>query len=330
MPRVSVLVLLLLLAVSGLALAQEPMEGDAPVVFDPVVAPLVQPDVDDFIADPLPDGVEPAALAVSAYTEVTSALSVVSVAPRYRVNEWLQARVRVPWVLQRKFNYFGHEATGSGLGDVSVDLAYRRALDAGRQRLEFMASVKLPTGDDENEDDDGYAVPLGTGTVDLVARGMYARHAQDYGLLASAMFRRNSANDVTVEYPSTVPGEMVRSTTSTTNANQFVGSVFGRYRADAKLWLHLGASITVTGQGKSETETVDPASGTSTSAFDLEQGSTLVDLFPGVSYQLGLFQPYVGARIPVSTSFDNGLLTEDRDTAIVFQVSYNPTRFLAD
>lgn len=329
MPRILVFVLLLLPALSGLALAQDGHGGEeGPVFFDPVVAPLVQPDLDDFIADD--PSLDPAAptgsVSVAAYTEVSDKLSVISLAPRLRLTDHLRARVRVPWILERKLDYFGQEATGSGLGDLSVDLSYRRVLDAGRQRLEFTASVKLPTGDDENVDDNDNPVPLGTGTVDLLARGVYARQTRNVGLLVSALYRHNTGNEVITESPSADPSQMVRYTTTTTNANQFVGAAFGRYRASEKLWVHLGAAITMTGSGESETETDDPVGGTSTSSFDLEQGSTLLDLFPGVSYSLGLVQPYLGLRIPVATSYDSDFLLEERDTAVVLQITYSPTR----
>jgi len=332
MPRVSVLALVLLLVVfSQQALAQhDEFHGEeGPVVFDPAMAPMVQPELDDFIADdPAADPADVAGpLSMAAYTEVSDKLSVISVAPRFRLTRDLRIRVRLPWVLQRKLEYFEHEATASGLGDISADLSYRRRLGDGRQRLAFTGSVKLPTGDDENVDDDGYSVPLGTGSVDLIARGQYARRTQTVGLLVSALYRLNTANEVITEWPSSDPTQMVRMTTRTTNANQFVGAAFGRYRASEKLWVHLGAAITVTGSGETETETVDPVTGTTTSGpFDLEQGSTLLDFFPGVSYSLGLVQPYLGLRIPVATSYDNEFVEESRDTAVVLQVTYSPTR----
>lgn len=337
MPRVSVLafMLLLLVAFSQPALAQQ--EGDyhgeeGPVAFGPALAPMVQPDLDDFIADdPSTDPAEAAGpLSMSAYTEVSDKLSVISLAPRFRLTDDLRVRVRFPWVLQRKLEYGEHDATASGLGDISADLSYRRNLGGKHQRLEFTASVKLPTGDDENVDDDDYAVPLGTGTVDLIARGQYARQTQTVGLLVSALYRLNSAREVTIEWASADPTQMVRSTTSTTSANQFVGAAFGRYRAGEKIWVHLGAALTMTGNGESETETIDPVTGTTNNSFELEQGSTLLDFFPGVSYSLGLLQPYLGLRIPVATSYDSEIVEESRDTAVVLQVTYSPTRMFGN
>jgi len=335
MPRVSVLALLLLVLFSQQVLAQH---GDyhgeeGPVAFGPALAPMVQPDLDDFIADvPTTDPAEAAGpLSMSAYTEVSDKLSVISLAPRFRLTDDLRVRVRLPWVLQRKLEYFGHDATASGLGDISADLSYRRNLGGRHQRLEFTGSVKLPTGDDEHVDDDGYAVPLGTGTVDLIARGQYARQTKTVGLLVSALYRLNSAREVTTEWASfNDPTQMVRSTTSTTSANQFVGAAFGRYRAGEKVWVHLGAALTMTGNGESETETIDPVTGTTNNSFELEQGSTLLDFFPGVSYSLGLLQPYLGLRIPVATSYDNDFIEESRDTAVVLQVTYSPTRMFGN
>lgn len=323
---------LIILLVTPFAVLAEDGEGHShggPVVFDPAVAPLVQPDVvDDFVADPA-DPAEPAPspFGVSAYTEVTDELSVISLAPRFKVTPWLQAKVRVPWILERKMMYpfpESHEATASGLGDISVDLSYRQTFSGGRQRLDLTGSIKLPTGDDEKMDGDD-RVPLGTGSVDLMARGQYALRGNRYGLLASALFRLNSAGgEVIYDY-----GGGYRDIQTTTNAGQLTGAAFGRYQAADKLWVHLGGAVTMTGDGKQETEYLTPT-GSDTDETDLQQGSLLLDVFPGVSYQVGPLQPYLGMRIPVVTSYDSDLLEEERDTAVVFQVSYNPTRFLGD
>ena len=333
MSRYALMILLATVMLAGTAVAQhdEHGEGDqSSLFFDPAAAPVIQPELDDFIPDtgdaPEAD-VEVSPFGVGGYGEVTGNMSVISVAPRWTINENFRAKVRFPWVLERKLEYFGQEATGSGLGDISVDVSYRKFLAKKRQRLEFTASIKLPTGDEENEDD-GYLVPLGTGSVDGMAKVTYARMAKETSLLASLLYRLNSASETITEWPSSDPARPVVNTSRVTNANQLVGGLFGRKQMSGKLWVHLGATLMITGSGNSEIETDDPDFGTSSSENDLQQGSTLLDLFPGVSYQLGKLSPYLGVRLPVITSYDNESLDDSRDTAVVFQISYNPGRLL--
>ncbi len=72
---------------------------------------------------------------------------------------------------------------------------------------------------------------------------------------------------------------------------------------------------------------IDPAAWLATkdvADFLISEKSTLLDLYPGVSYAVGAITPYLGARIPLSTSYDNELLKEERDTVYVFQLTYRP------
>ena len=88
-----------------------------------------------------------------------------------------------------------------------------------------------------------------------------------------------------------------------------------------KWWLNLGATTMITGDGEVETWWND---GTPGSTMSMDQSGTLVDLFPGLTYDMGAFKPFVGARVPVVTSYDNDLRDDDRDTAFIFQISYRP------
>lgn len=64
------------------------------------------------------------------------------------------------------------------------------------------------------------------------------------------------------------------------------------------------------------------------SSNDLLQKSTLLDLYPGVSYKFGPITPYLGARIPISTNYDDELQLEERDTVYIFQLTYRPFKMV--
>jgi len=318
------LVLVLALLLAPATFAQEGEEGHSHDPYlDPTVGPVVLPAVDDFVAADkagVGGGADTAAkTGVSGYVEVGSDQKTGLLTPFYHVNPNLTLKARVPLIFNRTMYYFGAEPSASGLGDVSVDAQYERVAGPGAV-WRVMASVKLPTGDEEKMVEEGgveYNVPLGTGTTDILARGQYAKSTPDFGWVASLLFRKNSGLETINDF-----GTYTVTSTNTTG-NQLVGAFFARKRLSPSWWGHLGLSVNKLGDG---TLTNEYSNGAATDEFDLETAGTLVDLYPGVSYALGALQPFVGARIPVSTSYDNEFASTERDAAFIFQFSYNPDR----
>ncbi|MBU0742685.1 hypothetical protein KKG45_06615 [bacterium] len=321
-------ILSMLMIAAPAVMAQEGEYGhDHGDAFDTTTAPLTVPSAVDFA--PVPgdgddetgeDGEKDAAGAgISTYVDVTENMKAGVLTPFYRFSPMFAMKAHVPLIFDRTLNYFGYDASASGLGDITLDAEYTKPLAAPGTQLRFAASVKLPTGNEEKtvEDDTGfeYAVPLGTGTTDYILRGQYAKSTPKRGLLFGLMYRKNSPVESVFDYGT------YTATTKTTNASQIVGSVFGRHRASRSWWLHMGATIVKLGDGKSETEFSD---GSPTVDNGANMAGTLIDLFPGVSYALGKFNPFVGVRIPVATSYDNEFRDDKRDTSIIFQFSYRP------
>lgn len=321
----SILVILLAATLAATASAQTYEQGEQPhPQHDPAVAPLVMSFADDF-APPADDRPTAAGPSVGAYVEVSDQERMALLSPAYSFTPSLRATVRIPWITERKRVYFDHEATASGLGDISVDVEYTRDLAPGRQ-LRLLGSVKLPTGDQDKQDD-GYAVPLGTGSTDFLGRVNYSQSTYRTGLVLSAMYRVNGEGETVEEWVYDDPSWNFTTTTRTTLGDQLVLSAFGRYRLADRWWLNLGVSMLKVGDGHEEwvSEYAD-GSGPFDGEYDLEQKGTLIDLFPGIAVEVGPLTPYLGVRVPVSTSWDNEFLIDDRDTAVVFQVSYRPER----
>ncbi len=294
------------------------------VIYDATVAPLVVPSSVDFVPDPSEDesgdgtGASKSAdkVGVSTYFDVTENVKAGVLTPFYRFSPKFAMKAHVPLIWDMTRNFGGEDVSASGLGDVTLDGEYTRALSTPGTLLRFSASVKLPTGDDEKtvEDEFGTAwnMPLGTGTTDYVVKGQYAKSTPKKGMLFNLMYRKNS------------PVESVITTVETikdTASNQIVASAFGRKRVSKSWWLHLGASVMKLGDGKRISEYSD---GRDDFDYEANRAGTLMDIFPGISYALGQFNPFLGLRIPVSTSFDNEFRGDERDTAIIFQFSYRP------
>jgi hypothetical protein len=321
-----VVVCLMLLSFAAAAQGQEGEEGGHDPMVDPVVAPLIVPTVDDYAPAPTGTSVgsetsSPANVGLNSYVEVSSNMKAGLLTPFYRFSPQLMLKARVPLIFERKMNFWGNEATASGLGDVSLDAEYTKALSSPGTLFRLQLSAKLPTGDDEKvvQDDAGndVTVPLGTGTLDLIARAQYAKSAPTTGWLASVLYRKNAGSE------STFDNGVNTMTTTVTAADQISASFFGRKLVGDKWWLHLGASATLIGDGTYKTEYSDNTPG---SESDILSKGTLIDAYAGVSYALGSFQPFLGVRVPVSTSYDNEFAVDDRDTAVIFQFSYNPSK----
>ncbi len=321
-PRITTLVTvcLALMMCTTVAMAQTQHDDQHPGSVvpeqDTTVLPLIIPVMDDYAPPPSEDGGEGQGLAPgiggSAYVDFSEYLKSGSLAPSYRFSPSLNARLRIPIIFDRTIEFFDGTSSTSGLGDVAIDMEYRKVFGRNRQEVRFTGTLKLPTGDAEKEVD-GHTIALGTGSTDFIGRLHYTRSTRKSGFLAALLYRVNSAGDIGP--PDTTYG----STTSITNGNLFVASGFGRYNVQDKLWLHFGASLAMIGNGEYE------------NGSEVLTKATLLDLFPGVSYSFGLISPYLGVRIPVSTSWDDEtVLHEDRATSFVLQFTYNPKSMTQD
>lgn len=301
--------LVVLVFASG-AIAQENHPGSIIPQQDTTVLPLIIPVMDDYAAPLTAEGektAEPApGLGVSAYADFSSYIKSGSLAPSYRFSPALNARLRIPMIFNRTIEFNDGDASTSGLGDVAIDMEYRKKFGSNGQEIRFTGSLKLPTGDAEKQVD-GHTIALGTGSTDFIGRLHYTRSTPKTGFLAALLYRVNSAGDVGDNWGG--------GSTSITNGNLFVASAFGRYQASGKWWLHLGASLAMNGDGEDDLGNT------------IATKATLIDLFPGVSYDLGLIKPYLGVRLPVSTSWDvedDFFPHADRETSFVLQFTYNP------
>ncbi len=320
------LVLILVAFMSPMALAQD----DDHHVEDYSTTPLVQPTIEDFAPPPEPmvdeEGkpIAEAPIGVNGYFDVSDKQKIFSLTPSYRFSEKFQLKARLPFIVERTRTYYAGEESGSGLGDIGLDGEFTHQFNSPSKLLRVQGTVKFPTGDNENVvGDDEVKIPLGTGSMDMLIRGQYTQSSTKFGLLASALFRINSSGE-TVYETTFWDGSTSTTTINQTNGNEFVASAFGRYVVGGGIWLNLGASLMMTGNGDQD---IQYGTGEPTNS-ELVQKSTLLDIYPGVSYKFGPITPYLGARIPLSTSYDSEFLTETRDTAFIFQLTYRPFKMV--
>ena len=162
--------------------------------------------------------------------------------------------------------------------------------------------------------DEGFILPLGTGSFDFLGRAQYAVAMPQADLLCAILFRKNGANKNEVDYGGGPTTEEL------TNGNQLVLSAFARRTMVGPWGLHFGATFARSGDGEFAWSNDSGGSGSS----DLLQKGNFLDLFPGLSYAIGPINPYFAIRLPVLTSYDNEYADDNRDWALLFQVSYSP------
>ena len=298
-----------------------------------IVAPLVLPTADDFAPEDAGDaesgdgatGPADKSLAsnagVATYFEVTSKQKAGLLTPFWKFNPNFKVKARIPLIWNRTQEYQNHDATNSGIGDITFEGEYKRFCRRLNGLMGFQLSLKAPTGDDEpGNDDDNYPKPaLGTGTWDYVGRATYARSTPTSGLVASVLYRKSGSSET-----ETQAGTWIY-TNETTSGSQKVLSTFYRHRINSKLWWCLGASLALLGDGEWTNTSKDTTTGNeTTNDGDLDTSGKMLDLYPGISYQMGPIAPFIGLRIPVMTSYDADNVDEDRDAALIVQFTYNP------
>ena len=63
-----------------------------------------------------------------------------------------------------------------------------------KQRKAALTALQQLADDDEKVDDDGNPTPLGTGTLDLIARAQYAKSTPNLGYLAAVLSCKPAAS----------------------------------------------------------------------------------------------------------------------------------------
>jgi hypothetical protein len=258
---------------------------------------------------------------VSTYFDISDKIKSGVLTPSYRFSPALALKARLPLIFSRTLNIWDVDYSAGGLGDITLDGEYTRYLGNGHSLLRFSASVKLPTGDDEATDEKSTAsrspCPWAPAPPTTSSRPSTPWAKPAFGLVSTVMYRKNTPSETMADLGGYIE------TTETTMPNQLLLSTFGRKRLNQKFSLNLGVAASFLGDGKRVSTYSD---GRDDFDYGANMGGTLVDLFPGISYNLGKLNPYLGVRIPVVTSYDNETRDEERDVAFLFQFSYRPEK----
>lgn len=103
----------------------------------------------------------------------------------------------IPYFYDRSVDYAHGTVSTTGIGDMQLGLSYR--MDGENFSFEPNVNAKLPTGN-ESKQVDGYLVPLGTGSFDMVAGGVFTYHRNRFRINNNLSYRLSgeSTRDVLV------------------------------------------------------------------------------------------------------------------------------------
>lgn len=200
----------------------------------------------------------------------------------------------VPYFITKEIPNFGNPVETSGIGDITIGTSYGKYLEQHNTYLSINASVKFPTGDEENtEKQDGieYTIPLGSGSTDIacVLSGFY--------FMDSFTFKSNLLYKMNGNYTNKGgsywdPEDMVSIPDPETNIGDlFMFTAGADYRWQYNLTF--GCDIVYGNKMASEIE-----------GDNQKDGMTYIDVKPSVKYAVSLFEFVLGTNIPVYTELE--------------------------
>ncbi len=154
-----------------------------------------------FSAIPAPTPAAPYIMAgtieASLQTLYSSSIQVYSIPLSYAFTENLKMELSVPYMRkQMKGEYTGADLTASGFGDITVGGKYRYG-DINRYQWITSFYLKLPTGENEQFEDQQEQLALGTGSYDFIINQSVSRLLGNFILTANIGYTFNTTGDYT-------------------------------------------------------------------------------------------------------------------------------------
>jgi len=229
----------------------------------------------------------------------------------------------IPYILKREMKYLRKTKTASGFGDISFKVGTSRWMKNIYFDLNIQA--KLPTGDSENMED-GYLVPLGTGSTDLVFDITALKYFQKYSLSGNLTFKVNGTSEKTAELIYDIENPSVPDSIETIKYDIHNGNMFifkGNFDYYLNKWTVGGLFIfSTTGEGTRDITRKNNWEGPTIKENDISnmQDMTLLDIIPMVSYRLFRTDITLLAKIPIYTKRNKANEEDERRLVVSFKL----------
>lgn len=267
----------------------------------------------------------PSPLGVYAETAITPTSRFIRLPVNYRHNQYTLSLL-VPIYFERSMAYSHGTESSSGIGDVQLKLSYN---SSGVYRGEtyysrFSIDLKLPTGDESNQEN-GFLVPLGTGTTDVTIANNMFYTVRGYDLISTVSYRiSGSYNQVAEirfadqEFPDIIEY-------SVSNGNTFTFNAVGRYPLSDIVYANAGLATIINSSGSME-RTYVASNGeftNTTGEVSANQDFTFVDLKAGVSIYLFNTDLIFNLMVPLYTQRNASNSESERSTMFYVRLSRN-------
>ena len=238
--------------------------------------------------------------------------------------------VLLPYYFNRKINYSIETAETKGFGDAVVGLGYKNG--SSSFVYYFHLDVKLPTGDD-GKMENGYLVPLGTGSTDFMFYTSVSKYFNDKIVLSGKfMYKLNGS--------STKIAEIVRLDNPDGNTGiedietieyNIVNGNFLNIDASLAYLLKFGLSINADiayrfiGEGNTNKKFSYSWTDDTKEITDIsnKQDVKMLDFRTNLVYSNTLFDISAGIKIPLYTQRDEDNVEKDRSPGFYFKIDYN-------
>lgn len=226
----------------------------------------------------------------------------------------------VPYYFKRTISYVDKDVEASGVGDVSVNVGYGDFFSGGYWSLATF--VKLPTGDDENVED-GYLAPLGTGSTDFsgVFSLIFYRDRFTFGGSALYKFSGVSTKTAEIKYSDdsieTVDYDIK-------NGDVISFNLYTDYDVTQRFVVTGAFNIANIGEGETDIshKFEDSSQNYDEKGISNKQDMFYVDFKPSVTYSLDFADFTLGGKIPVMTERNEDNTEEDREAGVFFKVDF--------
>ncbi len=234
----------------------------------------------------------------------------------------------VPYFLNKKMKYSLKEIESSGIGDISVGVGYSNVAFS-EFYYNLRLDTKLATGDDLNSED-GYLVPLGTGSMDFMFSIFGTKFiTEKISIGSSFSYKLNGTSSKTgkinrYDDEGNVTGvESIKY--DITNGNFLSLGSNLEYFFDFGLSLNSGIHFKLIGEGNTDkvhSYSWDEES-ISLTGLSNKQDASLVDLSVKATYGISIFDLSAGLKIPVYTKRNDDNLEDDRGISIFTKIDYS-------
>ncbi|MBN1970901.1 MAG: transporter [Candidatus Delongbacteria bacterium] len=254
-------------------------------------------------------------------TFVNEDVKYVTIPLQYTISNFV-LKAEVPYIFNKKLNYFEDSAEASGIGDIRFSISYNTLFN--EIFFSITPGIKFPTGDYDSTDGN-LLVPLGTGSMDYTfSIHLLKDFTETFGLEGGFFTKFNGTSEKKAEIINEEdPAQNQIIDYEITNGAIFKFDVCGNYYFMDNMTFALNTGLTVMTEG-SKDKTITYTDGSSDKLTDLsnEQDGLYLDISPYITYRFLRLNLTAGVSIPVFTQRNDNNTEDDRTISLFTKINF--------